>query len=82
MTNEDGSNSVVGKQGRREEKIAEAVSEVRWYRPFNGSVTMAADDEHLGPVPLDSLAEDVPSVPLQRLKHSVARLKHSRPHTT
>jgi hypothetical protein len=40
---------------------------------------MAADDEHLGVVPLDRLAEHVPSVPLHRLKHSVAHLRHTTP---
>ena len=39
---------------------------------------MAADDEHLGVVPLDGLAEDVPSVPLHRLKHSVADLHRTK----
>ena len=51
---------------------------MRWHRPFDGSVAMAADDEHLGVVPLDGLAEDVPSVPLHRLKHSVADLHRTK----
>jgi hypothetical protein len=60
---------------RGDEKRAEAV---RWQGPFDGSVAMAADDEHLGVVPLDRLAEHTPSVPLHRLKHSVAHLQHIR----
>lgn len=53
---------------------------MRWARPFDGSVAMAADDEHLGVVPLDRLAEDTPSVPLHRLKHGVAHLQHIIPY--
>jgi hypothetical protein len=38
-------------------------------RPLDGSVAVAAESEHLGVVPLDGLAEDVPGVALDDLVH-------------
>jgi hypothetical protein len=45
-------------------------------RPLDGTVAVAADGEHLGVVPLDGLAEDVPGVALDDLVHgSVGQLR-------
>uniref|UniRef100_A0A0A9G609 Uncharacterized protein n=1 Tax=Arundo donax TaxID=35708 RepID=A0A0A9G609_ARUDO len=42
--------------------------------PFECAVAMAADDEHLGVVPLHRLAQHIPRVPFHHLVHSVAHL--------
>jgi hypothetical protein len=43
--------------------------------PFDGPVAVAADDEHLGVVPLDGVAEHVPGVTLERLELGVGHLR-------
>jgi hypothetical protein len=42
--------------------------------PFDGAVAMAADDEQVGGVPVDGLAQHVARVPFHRLELGVGEL--------
>lgn len=44
-------------------------------RPLPFAVSMAADDEHIGVVPVDGLADDAPRVALHRLVADVVHLR-------